>query len=160
MKTLCAWCGSTIRVNCDHCGAPLLSANYIGCTITTDTAAMICLNAETPLVYTARAIERMHTSHGICQKCRELPEKERDALLAARRVEDQSIPRSADLVGILSQSQVATDHEQSTRALRQAHRQLQIQTQTPPAKKRGPTPPNPRDADTHTRHRKKSDGAA
>lgn len=69
MKTVCAWCGSPIGINCDHCGAPLLSANYIGCTITTDTAAMMCLNGETPLVYTARAIEAMQTSHGLCKQC-------------------------------------------------------------------------------------------
>jgi hypothetical protein len=77
MKTLCAWCGSTISINCDHCGSPLIAADYVGCTFTTDTKAMLCLNGQTPLVYSTTSILTMTTSHGLCQPCSKLTEEER-----------------------------------------------------------------------------------
>ena len=33
MKTICAWCGSTIGVHCDHCGAPLTHTTVLGASL-------------------------------------------------------------------------------------------------------------------------------
>ncbi len=116
MKIICAWCGSAISINCNHCGAPLLATNYAGGTFEPD--AMVCLNGETPLIYTQGAIDRMEISHGLCQVCAGLDEAERDAMLRRRRDADARLPSAEDLDRIVEERETAAAHEASSRAAR------------------------------------------
>ncbi len=93
MKIICAWCGSTIQVRCDHCAAPLIEANVIGGTFLAFGESMVCLNGEAPLIYPLRAIDEMKVSHGLCQQCADLTEDERDVLISKRREANKPNPR-------------------------------------------------------------------
>ncbi len=135
MKTICAWCGSPISTNCDHCGAPLLTTQITGSTFGFGTQdAMVCLNGLTPVVYTGDAIDRMTVSHGMCARCLNLKEDERSQLVHARRQLDAGLPSAADLERIVAKRENVESHEQETR---RANR----------SEKRGPTgvsrPPTP-----------------
>jgi len=155
MKTICAWCGSVISVNCDHCGAPLLEANTQGSTWATfGQNNMVCLNGLTPVIYTQEAVDRMTVSHGLCKSCENLPEQERAKLIEKRRQADGSLPSSNDLDIIAAEREGGELHEQSTRRANRAaihftahkliqpkHRAIDHLPHEKPAKKRGPTPP-------------------
>lgn len=115
MKTICAWCGSTISVTCNHCGAPLLHTNYAGSTYSTQGAAMVCLNGLTPLIYSQFSIEAMEISHGICEPCSKLTNAERDALIVKRREADPRAPDNAALARISAEPHPGPAHERETR---------------------------------------------
>jgi hypothetical protein len=154
MKTICAWCGSTISVNCDHCGAPLLEANTQGSTWRTfGQNNMVCLNGLTPMIYSEEAIDRMPLSHGLCKRCSQLPEEERASLIEKRRQADRSLPSAQDLDTIVAEREGSELHEQATRRANRAaihftahklpepkHRAIDHLPHERPAKKRGPTP--------------------
>lgn len=118
MKTICAWCGSTIKITC-HCGAPLSVTNYVGSTFDTD--AMVCFNGESVLTYSRRAIESMEKTYGLCQSCAHIPENERAAMIKARRAIDATIPGDTDLARILEEIEQANRHERETRRASRAH---------------------------------------
>jgi hypothetical protein len=150
MKTICAWCGSTVSVNCNHCGAPLTVTSYVGSTFDTD--AMVCFNGQTPLIYSRQAIEAMPITHGICKNCRALPEETRDALLIERRRENKSLPNAGEQAEIIAAPQ--NPHEAETRS---GVRGILGKNQ-PPAEQRGPTGVSAAPTVTKGRDRKKRDG--
>jgi hypothetical protein len=146
MKTICAWCGGTISVQCSHCSAPLIAATAIGGTFGFFGDAMVCLNGETPEIYSRQVIERMPVSHGLCDRCRELPKETRDALLIERRKHDRAIPNEGALEEIVRETTAAQDHERETRAHQTAH-----QKRGPMGVSREPTTtpqPNPKKGGT------------
>lgn len=112
MKTVCAWCGSLIRIAC-HCGAPLLPASQVGATFPAD--VMVCVNGESVLTYSQRAIDEMQVSHGMCASCLAIPHDKRDAMLAERRAADKSIPAADEIERLDLDSENGTRHERSTR---------------------------------------------
>jgi hypothetical protein len=69
MRTVCAWCGKLIAAKCPHCNAALTPAGIATGVALPLGEAFVCLNAQTPIIYTARAIELMEASHGICTEC-------------------------------------------------------------------------------------------
>ena len=107
MKTICAWCGSTISVNCEHCGEKLIPAITIGGTFALYGDALICLTSETPMVYSKDAVQRMAITHGLCETCSRLPSTERDALLTQRRLTDPRLPSAADLDAIAAEQRIS-----------------------------------------------------
>jgi hypothetical protein len=112
MKTVCAWCGSTIKITC-HCGAPLLHTTYVGSTF--DLNATVCFNGETPLNYTQSAIENMPISHGICRPCFSLSASDRDELILNHREANHDLPDSLSLDEISAGKTAEENHERSTR---------------------------------------------
>lgn len=165
MKTLCVSCGSTVSVNCDHCGAPLLPTNLSHSTffdVLTHAEEMVCLNGLTPIVYTHHAIDAMQIAYSLCDKCKALPLDERQALATKRRLADPRLPSAADLDAVCAERELAENHEQATRRATRAAGLLD------PEEKRGPTrvtrsatvrapsgPPRPR-----VPHHKKKDDTA
>jgi hypothetical protein len=143
MKTICAWCGSTLRIACSHCNAPLIAASAIGGTFGFYGDAMVCLNGETPEVYSRQAIDHMPVSYGLCDRCAALPKETRDALLIERHKHDRAIPNEGALEEIVRETTAAQDHEQSTRSLRKRGPTGVSREPTPPApvdRKKGGTP--------------------
>jgi hypothetical protein len=134
VKIVCAWCGSTMQINC-HCGAPLLPTNYVGSTF--EHGTMVCFNGETALTYSRSAIEEMEKTYGICPTCKADSPEEREALIAIRRAKDRSIPDDHALAKILEEIERVNRHERETRRADRNH------------KKRGPTGVT-RSATTHT----------
>jgi len=126
MKVLCAWCGSTIQIRCNHCNAPTIAANILGGSFGLYGDAMVCLNGETPVVFTQIAIDRMEKTYGLCDRCAELPADQRDAMIKIRRAKDHEIPNDPNLNQLLLEIEATNTHERETRA----HK--------PPHKKRGP----------------------
>lgn len=112
MKTVCAWCGSTMQITC-HCGAPLTPTNYVGSTFDHD--SMVCFNGETSLTYSRSALEEMEKTYGICQKCKAEAPEERDLLIAIRRAKDAQIPDDNALARIISEIERTNAHERETR---------------------------------------------
>jgi hypothetical protein len=106
MRTLCAWCGGTISVTCTHCNVPLTHSTYAGTYL--DSGAMICLNGQSPIIYSPRAIETMETSHGMCPYCAALPPQTRDAQLAKRRAYDKQIPNDQALQNTIAEKRGPT----------------------------------------------------
>jgi hypothetical protein len=147
VRTLCAWCGSTIAVRCNHCNAPLATSNFLGGTFAFYRDAMICLNGETPLIYSADTVAHMEKTYGLCQPCQSIPADERDAMLKARRAIDKSIPNDTDLAAIAREIEITNRHEQETRRHRGPH------------EKRGPTVVT-RSATTHVHKPQKKSGDA
>ncbi len=127
VKTLCAWCGSTIEIRCNHCNAPTIAANVLGGTFGLYGDAAICLNGETAVVFTQAAIDRMEKTYGLCDRCAELPADERDAMIKIRRAKDREIPGPEALALTMQQIESANKHERQTRAHKLPH------------EKRGPT---------------------
>ena len=111
MRIICAWCAQLISTTCEHCNGVLISARALGGTFGFYGDCMICLNGETPIVYTQRTIEQMKPTHGICPACAELPREIRDALLAERRRQNPRLPSAADLDAIVREQRIkeATD---------------------------------------------------
>ncbi len=112
MRTICAWCGSPISITC-HCGAPLLPASQVGATFPVD--VMVCVNGESILTYSERAIEEMPVSHGMCTDCLAIDPEKRDAMLAERRAADKSIPDAEAIEQIENAQKNGNAHERSTR---------------------------------------------
>jgi len=142
MKTICAWCGSTIQVRCDHCGAPLTPTSVVGASLLfSERDAMTCLNGMTPILYSAQAIEHMEKNHGICKNCAALPPNERDARLARRRQFEfhNGLPSAADLDAIVAEREIAAKHESDTRAADRATIHHAAHNPPTPTQKRGPT---------------------
>jgi hypothetical protein len=133
VKTVCAWCGATIEVRCEHCGENLVTARAIGGTFGFYGDAMVCLNGETPVIYTEFALQRMNQTHGICESCSRLPSTERDARLTERRLalaprERAALPSAADLDVIADESRIAeaTKKRGPTGVTRSATRRAEI----------------------------------
>jgi hypothetical protein len=122
VKTICAWCQKTIQVRCEHCNGVLIEARAIGGTFGFYGEAMICLNGETPIVYTDTAVRAMQTTHEICQDCAELPAEIRDGIIAARRAEKAKLPSAADLDKIIEERRIkeATEKRGPTEVPRSA----------------------------------------
>jgi hypothetical protein len=106
MRVICAWCGQPAGIRCEHCNDPLIHAQALGGTFGLWGDVMICLAGPTPLVYSHESIEKMDTTHGMCQKCAALPEETRDALLIERRREKRILPSAADLDAIVREQQI------------------------------------------------------
>jgi hypothetical protein len=118
MKIACAWCGSVIRVCCDHCGAPLIATTVLGASLPfAERDAMTCMNGLTPILYTGQAIAAMPISHGICKNCKGLPEATRDALLAERRKANAQLPTPSHQAEIIQAANNPNRHEEETRSL-------------------------------------------
>jgi hypothetical protein len=147
VKTLCVSCGSTISVNCDHCGAPLLPTNLAHSTFfdaLTHSDDMVCLNGLTPIIYTQQTIDRTPINYALCETCKALPREEREALAAKRRLADPRLPSAADLDIIVAERDLATKHETETRGTDRTEVILHRH------EKRGPTRVT-RSATTHVR---------
>ena len=84
MKHVCAWCAKITKITCDHCGETLLQTEYVGSTFLQDKGGMVCVSGPTTLHYSAFAIARMKTSHGLCDECAALGDAERDERARAR----------------------------------------------------------------------------
>jgi hypothetical protein len=138
VKILCAWCGSTIQVRCNHCNAPLVAASVLGGTFGFYGDAMICLNGETPVVFAPHSIEKMDKTYGLCDACAELPADERDALIKIRRTKDRSIPDDSTLSTLMQEIEAANKHERETRAINRQKTKQELRPNEP-RKKRGPT---------------------
>jgi len=108
MKVLCAWCGSTIQIRCNHCNAPTIAANILGGSFGLYGDAMVCLNGETPVVFTQVAIDRMENTYGLCDPCAELPADQRDAMIKIRRAKDHEIPTTLTSTSSYSRSRPPT----------------------------------------------------
>jgi hypothetical protein len=116
-----------MRVRCSHCNAPLIAANVLGGTFGFYGDAMICLNGETPIVFSQHSLEKIEKTYGLCEKCAALPKDEREAMIKIRRAADRSIPDDFRLSMLMQEIEAANKHERETRA----HRR--------PQEKRGPT---------------------
>jgi hypothetical protein len=127
MREICAWCGSTMQIRCSHCNAPLAAANVLGGSFGFYGDAMICLNGETPIVFSRHSLEKIEKTYGLCETCAALPKDEREAMIKIRRAADRSIPDDNAIARTMQEIESTNKHERETRA----HRR--------PQEKRGPT---------------------
>ena len=104
MRTICAWCGVTTAVRCDHCNQILTTASVVGNGLYSSTA-MLCANGLSPVLYTETAIERMQKTYTLCDACASMTHAERDAVLQRRRAEDPDIPSSQKLQETIAERQ-------------------------------------------------------